>query len=134
MQPITSISELKYSIKLLEVEQEMKGELLKKEFYIVYESLKPANLVINTLSDIFSSNVQTDNLSGTAMGLTTGYLTKKVFTGTSGNAVRKILGLILQFGVTNLVTKNSESIKSFAQILIQHFLQRRKSNPENGVR
>jgi hypothetical protein len=46
--------------------------------------------------------------------------------GASGNLIRKLFGSVLQIGVTNLVTQNSEIIKSVGQALIQHFFQKKK--------
>ena len=45
MQNITSTAGLKNAIQLLEAEQAVKGQLLKEQFYITYESLKPVNLL-----------------------------------------------------------------------------------------
>jgi hypothetical protein len=55
MQNITSSADLKDAIKLLEVEQEMKEQLLRDQLYLTYESLKPLNLLKNTLKEISSS-------------------------------------------------------------------------------
>jgi hypothetical protein len=60
------------------------------------------------------------------MGLLGGFLSKKIFVGASGNLIRKLIGSVLQFGVTNLVAQNSEIIKSVGQGLIQHFFQKKK--------
>jgi hypothetical protein len=40
--------------------------------------------------------------------MTTGYLTKKVLLGGTHNPIKRILGTILQFAITNIVTKQSE--------------------------
>jgi len=126
MQNITSSAGLKDAIVLLEVEQGIKGQLLKEQLYITYESLKPVNLLRNKLKEISSSPYLIDNISGTAMGLLSGFLSKKIFVATSGNLIRKLIGSILQFGVTNVVAQNSEVIKSAGQILLQHFFRRKK--------
>jgi hypothetical protein len=49
MQNITSVNGLKNAIQLLEVEQDLQGQQLKEQFYITYESLRPVNLLRNTL-------------------------------------------------------------------------------------
>ena len=126
MQNITSAAELKDAIQLLEAEQSIKGQLLREQLFLTYESLKPANLLRNALKEISSTPYLIDNISGTAMGLLGGFLSKKIFVGTSGNLIRKLFGSVLQFGVTNLVAQNSEIIKSVGQALIQHFFQKKK--------
>ena len=126
MQNITSTAGLKDAIQLLEVEQGIKGQLLKDELLLAYESLKPVNILRNTLKEISSSPYLIDNISGTAMGLLSGFLSKKIFVGTSGNLIRKLIGSFLQFGVTNVVAQNSEVIKSVGHALIQHFFRKKK--------
>jgi len=126
MQNITSAVELKDAIQLLEAEQSIKGQLLREQLFLTYESLKPANLLRNALKEISSTPYLIDNISGTAMGMLGGFLSKKIFVGTSGNLMRKLFGSVLQIGVTNLVAQNSETIKSVGQALIQHFFQKKK--------
>jgi hypothetical protein len=126
MQNITSAVELKDAIQLLEAEQSIKGQLLREQLFLTYESLKPVNLLKNTLKEISSTPYLIDNISGTAMGLLGGFLSKKIFVGSSGNLIRKLIGSVLQIGVTNLVAQNSETIKSVGQALIQHFFQKKK--------
>ena len=128
MQNITSKAGLKDAIQLLEAEQAIKGQLLKDQFYLTYESLKPVNLLMHTLKEISSSPYLIDNISGTAMGLAGGFLSKKIFVGTSGNLIRKLIGSILQFGVTNIVAQNSEIIKSVGQAIFQHFFHKKEMN------
>ncbi len=128
MQNITSKPGLKDAIQLLEAEQVIKGQLLKDQFYLTYESLKPVNLLMHTLKEISSSPYLIDNISGTAMGLAGGFLSKKIFVGTSGNLIRKLIGSILQFGVTNIVAQNSEIIKSIGQAIFQHFFHKKEMN------
>lgn len=134
MQNITSTAGLKDAIQLLEVEQGIKEQLLKDQLYLTYESLKPVNLIRNTLKEISSSPYLIDNISGTAIGLASGFLSKKIFVGASGNIIRKLIGSILQFGVTNIVARNSDIIKSVGQAIFQHFLHKKELNSRSRVR
>ena len=134
MGKITSVAELKSAIELLEVEHALKGQLLKEQLYLTYESLKPINVLKRTLKELTSSPYLIDNIPGTIMGLPSGYLSKKLFTGGSGNIFRKLLGSILQFGVTNVVAKNSDVIKSTGLAIFQHFLQKKIMNSKDSVR
>jgi hypothetical protein len=130
MQNITSATGLKNAILLLEDDQAVKGQLLKEQFYLTYESLKPVNLLKRTLHDISSSPDLLDNILGTSVGLASGFLSKKVFVGASGNIIRKLLGSVLQFGVTNVVAQHSDTIKSIGQVIFQHFLHKKEKNSE----
>ncbi|MCX6320540.1 MAG: hypothetical protein NTX93_01880 [Bacteroidia bacterium] len=130
MQNITSTAGLKNAIQLLEIEQVINGQLLKEQFYITIESLKPINLLKSTFKDIATTPFLIDNILGTAMGLATGSLSKKIFIGRSGNMFRKLLGSLLQFGVTTIVAKNPDAIKSISQFIFQHFLRKKEKNSE----
>ena len=134
MQNITSIAELKDAIQVLEVEQEIKEQILKEQLYVTYESLKPINILKKTLKEISSSPYLIDNISGTAMGLASGFLSKKIFVGASGSLFRKLIGSILQFGITNVVAQNSSIIKSIGQAIFQYFLRKKELNPDSRVR
>ena len=96
MQKISPANRLKYEIERLEELQSIQGRQLKEQFYMTYESLKPINLLKNTLKDISNSPYLIDNIIGTGMGMVSGFLTKKIFVGVSGSMFRKLIG----FGVT----------------------------------
>lgn len=121
MQIITSKAGLKNAILLLEAEQAVSGQILKEQFYLTYESFKPVNIIRNTLKDIALSPNLIDNVLGTTMGIATGYLSKKIIVGGSGSLLRKFLGSLLQFGVTTIVAKNPDAIKSIGHLVHQYF-------------
>ncbi len=131
MQNITSFTELKNAIQLLEVEQAAKGQLLREQFSITYESLKPVNLLKSTLKDLSSSPYLIENIVGSAVGLASGYVSKKIVVGASANIFRKLFGSILQFGVTNLVAQNPDAIKSVGQYIVQHIFRKKEKDAEN---
>jgi hypothetical protein len=126
MQNITSIAGLRDAIQLLEIERAKKGILLKEQFYLTYESLKPVNLLKNTLKEIFLSPNLIDNFLGTIIGLGSGYLSKKIVVGGSGNIIKKLLGSILQFGVTNMVAQHPDGIKALGQLIFQRIFSKRE--------
>jgi len=130
MQEITSIAGLKNAIQLMESEQEISKQLLKEQFYITYENLKPIALLKSAIKDISSSPYLVDNLSGTLMGLASGFLTKKLVVGSSGNLIRKLIGSVLQFGVTNVVAQHSNIISSVGKAVLQHFIPKNESEPD----
>ena len=127
MENITSTAGLKKAIELLEAEQDVKLQRLKEHFYPAYESLKPVSLLKSTLKDVRSSPYLIDNIIGTALGLATGYLSKKMVVGASVNRVRMLIGSILQFGITNVVAQHADSIKSYGRYLFQHIFSRKES-------
>jgi len=128
MENITSVIELKNAIQRLKVEQAIDEQLLKEQFYITFESLKPINLLRSTIYDITTTPHLTDGILGTATGLLTGYLSRKIVTiGASGNLIRRLLGVVLQLGVTNVVSQNPDSIKSVGQYIYHHIVRRKRN-------
>ena len=126
METISSIASLKNAIQLLEAEQTVKGILLKEQFQLTYESLKPINILKNTLKEVSSSPLLIDNILGSVVGLATGYVSKKIVVGASGNIFRNMLGSILQFGVSNVVSQHPDTIKSIGQAIFQRIFRKKE--------
>ncbi|MFY9152549.1 MAG: hypothetical protein WAO52_11065 [Prolixibacteraceae bacterium] len=132
MKPITSAEELKNAIRILEIDQTLKEQLLKEQFYLTYESLKPVNLIKSALNEVTTSPYLTDNILGATVGLISGYISKKIAVGRSGSTIRKILGSLLQFGVTNIVAQHTDKLKSVVESIFQNFLHKDEMNSENS--
>jgi len=128
MQSITSIAELKNAIQSLKIEQADKERLLKEQFYRTVESFKPANLIANTLNDIEKSPFLIENILGAGLGLVSGFYSNKLIFNPGGNKFKKLLGIVLQFGVTNLVARNQGTIRSFGQVIFKHLTRRKRMN------
>jgi hypothetical protein len=130
MEKITTSNELKLAIQLLEAERTIQLDELKDQFNSTYDSLKPANILKNTLSEITDSPYLIENILSSSLALISGYFSKKMVVGSSESPIRKIFGTIVQYGITNLVAKHTDDIKSFGQFIVQYFLQKTKPNTE----
>ena len=126
MQKITSVAGLKNAIQLLEAEQEVKGQQFKEQLLFTYDSFRPINIIKRTLNDFFSTPDLTEKLSGTTVGVASGILFNKLFVGRSGNIFRKLLGSLLQVGLTRVVSENAELLKSLVQVMLKHLFAKRK--------
>ncbi len=126
MQKVNSYAGLQDAILQLRIEQTEKSQLLKEQLNISYESLKPLNLLRGALKDISSSPVIGENLLGSAVGLASGYLTKKIFIGTSGSLIRKLIGSVLQYGITNVVAKHPDAIKTFGRFVMDNLIKNKE--------
>ena len=76
------------------------------------ESMKPINLIKSTFKDVAQSEDIKDNLINTGVGLAAGYVSKALFEGVTHSPLRKLLGTALMFGVTNIITRNPETVKA----------------------
>lgn len=121
MKKITSIIELRETIALLEIKQATEGALLKEQFNVTYENLRPINLIKNTLHQLTSAPDLKGDILNASIGLAAGYLSKKVAIGATHNPFKQLLGNLLQMGITSIVSKNGEGIKATAMQLINNF-------------
>jgi len=129
----TAVESLKESIRLLEIQQAEEGLILKEQFKVTYESLKLVNLVKSSLKELTDSVEIKNNLFESIVSIVTGYLTKKLMISSTSNPFKKILGALIQLGVTNLVAKNAETIRFFITELIDRFLHPKEEVPETEV-
>jgi hypothetical protein len=111
MKKINQTDTLNETIALLENKQTLELRSLKQQFELTYESLKPLNIIKNVFSEMTTSSDIKGNLISNVIGMSTGYLTKKVLLGSTHNPIKRILGTLLQFVITNVVTKHSDNIK-----------------------
>lgn len=126
MEKITSLVGLKESIILLEIQQAYEGQLLKEQFKTTYQNLRPVNLIKNTVKELVATPEFKGNLVDTALSIAAGYLSKKVMVCSTINPIKQLLGAVLQIGVTGIVAKNADGIKSTAMNLIHHFINKKK--------
>lgn len=126
MQNIRSSAELKAAIIKLELEQIIIEQLIKQQVKTIYSSFKPLNIIKNAFKDISTSPNLIENVIGTTVGLASGYLSKKIVVGKSGNIFRKLIGTLTQVGVTKIVANHPETIKSIGQFIIGHLFSKKQ--------
>lgn len=102
-------TDLDERIALLEFERDIKLVELKYQLHNTYESVKPLNIVKETVEDFQHSPDAKSHLIKSAVSIAGGYLLKKVLVRNSSSLFKKVLGYALQYGVTNLISKNIKS-------------------------
>ena len=121
---------MKMAIQQVELKHAIQGHLLKNDIIRTFESLKPSNIIKNTLSDIATSPYLIDNMLGTTMAMVTGYLSKKIAVGASDSPFRKVIGAVLQFGVTNIMAQHPEVFKTVGQFLMNLMIHKNERNKD----
>ena len=121
MGTITTQHELKAAILRLEIQQIEEGKALKEQFHLAYDSVKPANIILNTLKDLGDSDLIKEGILNTSVGFGTGYLSKMIFQGVVNSPIKKLLGSALMYSITNVVAKNPEAIKLIASKIFKLF-------------
>ena len=102
---------LKELITTLKKKRDYESEMVKYQLHEVCESLKPSNLLKNAFHEVTHSPEIKNNLTNNAIGLGTGFIFKKLLVGTSHNLGKKILGTLIQIGVTGIVAKHLDEFK-----------------------
>lgn len=108
LEMVVNISDLDVAIKRLERKKALMEEDLKDHVHIIFESLKPTNILRHTIHEVQESTELKHNLLKVALGLGAGYFSKKLIIGKSAGLVKKALGTALQYGITNFVAKKNE--------------------------
>jgi hypothetical protein len=124
MEKLTIHEGLRERILELERRRFEEGQLMKKQFHLAYESVKPINLIKNTFKEVAASQDLRDNLLNTSVVLAAGYASKTLFEDASRSPFKKLLGTVLLFGVTNVVAKHPKIIQS-AGALFWHLIKRK---------
>jgi hypothetical protein len=93
---------------------------LKTHFALTYESLKPNTIIKSIFQEIISMPRMGIQARDAAIGLTGGIIAKKLFVGKTQDPVTKSLGILLEMGISNLVTKNAGAIRSIAGLIFKN--------------
>jgi len=107
LEMIANTTDLEVAIKRLERKKALMEEDLKDHMHILLESLKPANILKNTIHEVQESTELKHNLFKVALGLGAGYFSRKLIIGKSAGLLKKALGTALQYGITNFVAKKN---------------------------
>ncbi|MBK9481150.1 MAG: hypothetical protein IPO02_04010 [Bacteroidetes bacterium] len=119
---MNSTSLLKERIQQLEYQQTEALSEIKLEFSNIYESVKPMNIIKNTLESSLNMPEIKDKLIDSLLGLATGFVTKKILVKNGDTAMGKVLGTVVQFAVAALVAKNSDKLKEVSRNILQYGL------------
>jgi hypothetical protein len=127
MEKLTSSAGLKAAILLLEAEHRQKGSALKEQF----ENINPLNLINGALSGGETPGTL-EKLIVSGAGLALGYLSRKIFVGSSGNMLRILIGKALQFGAASLVANSPQAIKYVGQLLYKFYSSNKKKKKQGA--
>jgi hypothetical protein len=122
---ITTLEDLKRAISVLKFEKSVREEQLKAQFDHVLESIKPFNILKQSIKEVTTSPYLIENVVGAALGIASGYVSKKIVVMGSASIFRKFFGTMMQFGVANLVAKKSHALKLIGQVIFNKFLTRK---------
>jgi len=128
MQKTTAAEALKKSISVVERRQIEEGILLKDQFKVSLDSLKPVNVLRKMIGDIAAPSDLKENLIQTVTGLISGYVSRKMLVRSSKNPLLRLAGIFVQYEVTNFVSKNSDTIKALGLYYINKLANRTRND------
>ncbi len=107
---MTASEILARDILILEVKRSSDLASLKTEAHDVLQSMRPINLIKNTIEDVTHSPEIKGDIGKAVIGMATGFLLKKLVFGSSKGIVKNSVGSIFQTLATNVATRNSDKI------------------------
>lgn len=120
------------TVRIKELEQQQKQEYASLSWQIreTLDTLTPSNIIKTTIHDAITLPAFQDNIIDNAIGIVTGYLSKKTMVGSSKNPFKKLLGSALQWTITSYVSKHADTIKAAGNILVNKIFSTPNNKPE----
>jgi hypothetical protein len=111
------------AISFLKIKQAQDLILMKQQLRTTFESLKPINLIKSTFHEVDESPEIKNSLLNSAVGYATDFISKKVMVNAPDNSMKKIIGSVLQFAITNLIAKNADTIVTTGENFLKRVLK-----------
>ena len=99
------IVSLNNAILLLEERRDKEYEDLKVQFFETSENFRPINILRQAVKDFRETPEIKTNLFETLVSVLGGYFSKRIILGKSNSLMKKIFGYVLQYTVTNFISK-----------------------------
>ncbi|MDB5228720.1 MAG: hypothetical protein JWN78_2913 [Bacteroidota bacterium] len=133
METITCVNDLESAIQVLENKQQEERHEMKEAFHDTYEKFQPSNLIKNTIKDVIKLPQSNPEIMKVAIGITVGYLVKKLLVRSSLNPFKLLLGNVLEFAIAGYISRNPEKFKAVATKVAQ-VLMKIKNRREQKLR
>lgn len=123
MQTINSAADLKKAIKELELDRTVQWEFLQEQVCNTYESMKPVNLIKNSLIEMASSPYLKNKVFALILDSLNRFVSKHTSKEKSDNPFKNFLNNIVHLGVTNFIV-NPIAINLVKGFLMQYFFKK----------
>jgi hypothetical protein len=127
MYAINSVAVLKEAIFELEIKKREQGRIVKEQFQIIKENLRPASIIRDTFEEVAASPKLRSNLMGALVGLGAAYLSRKLVFGKSGNIFRNIIGSVFQMGISAIVATKPGMLQNIGQNIVKRVFTKKNS-------
>jgi hypothetical protein len=130
MQKISTHAALKIAINELQLRQEGDFIVLKEQVMDTYHSFTLGKIIKRAVSSTVAMPGLGNKVLTAAVGLTTGFITKKIVIGATSNPLLKLLGLAVEITVADKVAENSGKLKTLGKILMDKIFKKRQTAVE----
>jgi hypothetical protein len=124
-----STEQLKEKIRLLEIRQTEEGKMLKAQFDVTVESLKPVNLLKNAAQEFTTSAELRETILESSAIVVAGFISNKLLNLTKGGPLLRLISSLLQLSTTGLINKYSVQIQDFVMGLVDRLLKKSDEKP-----
>jgi hypothetical protein len=125
----TRIESLDTKIAELKLQQQENVLAVHHQLQITMATLSPAKYLKNTFQDLISIPDISENIVDSAIGIATGYISKKIIIGNTHHPIKKLLGSAIQLLLTNYVSKHPNAIKYGIEMLIEKIITPNQITP-----
>lgn len=106
------------------------GQQLKVHYHRTYESLRPVNIIRDTIKNVFVSPELKTGIVNYLMGIASGFIVKKVITGRSSSTLASLAGMVMELVVSRKVSSNGAEIRVLAALILRKIMDRTASGKE----
>ena len=125
MQNINSAADLKKAIIQLELDRTVQWEFLQEQVCNTYESMKPINLIKNSLIDMASSPYLKNKVFALILNSLNKFVSKHTSKAKSDNPFKNFINNLLQVGVSNFIV-NPIALNLIKGFLVQYLFNKAK--------
>lgn len=125
MQNINSAADLKKAIIQLELDRTVQWEFLQEQVCNTYESMKPINLIKNSLIDMASSPYLKNKVFALILNSLNKFVSKHTSKEKSDNPFKNFINNLLQVGVSNFIV-NPIALNLIKGFLVQYLFKKAK--------
>jgi hypothetical protein len=124
MYNITNADDLQKAIILLENEMDEQKQLLTDHLRLIYESFTPVNVIKDVFKEVVTSEEFRSNIITATIGISAGYIMKKLLFRRSNNTLKTLFGNLFQYGIANLFINPARILRTIMFPLQELFVNK----------
>ena len=124
---IQSLAELNAAIETLERNRTDQVRLVKEQYLQACESIKPVNLIKRFFRKAADTLKSENNFLTIAANMASAFISKKLIESEKQSKLKKLLGTVLIFGISNAVAQHPENIRTMGNKLM-NLIKKKRSN------